>query len=81
LVDVIAGEPIRSGDEHKIKRSGGDGIAQRVESWSPHRSTAHPRILIDVLSAYLPSLLMRCGMRVQPFELLLNAMLLSLAGG
>ena len=55
LVDVVARETVRCGDNHDIELTGPHAIAQRIQPRSIERAAAEPVITKDALVAQLPA--------------------------
>lgn len=56
LMDILAGQAIRRGDDHLLELACGDPLTQPVEAWSCERGAAEPVVAKDVLGLPTPAL-------------------------
>jgi hypothetical protein len=79
LMDIVARQPIRRGDEDAVQTHARCSIAQAVQAWTPEARTTMAVVTEDMLRRQNPAL--RLGMSTQTVELLLSGLRLSLALG
>src|SRR3954454_10427247 len=79
LMDIVARQPIRRGDEDAVQTRARCCIAQAVQAWTPEARTTMAVVTKDMLRRQNPAL--RLGMSTQTVELLLSGLRLSLALG
>jgi hypothetical protein len=59
LMNVVARQPVRRGDQHQIKAARGGPVTQAIETWSPQRGAAVAFVTKDLIEGHLPALLAR----------------------
>ena len=77
LMDVVARQTIRRGDDHQIEAAGGGPVAQAIETRPPQRGATVAVIAKDMVERHVPALLARVAR--QAFDLLLDRLGLRLA--
>jgi hypothetical protein len=83
LVDVVACQAVRGGDQHQLKRPRGHRIAQPIQARATQGGAAVAVVTKDLVVTELPAFLHRmCShMGAQPLHLLLHRLLLGLPLG
>jgi plasmid stability protein len=79
LVHVVAGQPVRRGDQDTVQPGARGGVAQTVEPGPLESGAAVAVVAEDALGRQRPALLL--GMGTQPVELLVSRLRLGLALG
>src|SRR3954451_1826698 len=79
LMDIVARQPIRRGDQDPVQTRTRRSIAQAVQARTPEARAAVAIVAEDVLRRQNPAL--RRGMSTQAIELLLSGLRLDLALG
>ena len=59
LMDIVASQPVRRGDQHQIEAAAGGAVAQAIETRPPQRGAAVAVIAEDLIERHLPALLAR----------------------
>ena len=77
LVHVVARQPVRRGDQDAVQPGARGGVAQAVQARTPETGAAVASVAKDLVLRQGPAL--RCGMRVQAVDLLVNGLRPSLA--
>jgi hypothetical protein len=82
LVHVVAGEPIRGGDQHSVDLAALDRVAQAIETRAGQRGAAIAIVAEHLGRIQGPALGgVRAHMGGQPLDLLLNGLVLNLMAG
>jgi hypothetical protein len=79
LVDVVARQPVGGGDQHHVQRARRGAVAQPLQAGALEAGAAEAVIAEEVVGRHRPALL-PCP-RLQPFQLLRDAVGLGLALG